>query len=228
MFKISPSGLFHQRRVLVAFAACLIAVVPAWSQTAAPGKSASPGEYSIFELNPFAGYQWFQIYAGDDKSRVSKLDSGPVVGVRFTEDFSKYVGFEQSFTAGFNDLRLLPFGLQQYASANERNYALVINPVVHFTKRQSRVRPFVTAGPGVVWYVPSKSLTNTVAGAAPLTTELKTKYGPALMFGGGIKFNASRRVGLRFDLRDTWTQGRYFELPDYPFGPGAIYSPKHG
>ena len=228
MFTTSLSGLFSQRRNLVAFAAALIVLIPAFSQTPTPGNSAPPGEYSVLEVNAFAGYQWFQIYATDDKSRVSKFDSGPVVGIRVTEDFSKYVGFEQSFTAGFNDLRLRPFGLQQFASANAHNYALVINPVLHFTKRESKVRPFVTAGPGLVWYVPSNTLQNTVAGAAPLTTELKTKYGPALMFGGGVKFNASRRVGLRFDLRDTWTQGRYFGLPDYPYGAGAIYSPAHG
>ena len=217
------------RGTFVAIAAALVVAAPAWSQTAAPAKSASPaGEYSIFEVNPFVGYQWFQIYAGDDKSRVSKFDSGPVVGIRVTEDFSKYVGFEESFTAGFNDLRLRPFGLQDFAGANARNYSLAINPVFHFTKRQSKFRPFVTAGPAVVWYVPSNGIDNAIAGMVPLRDELKVKYGPALIFGGGIKYNATRRIGLRFDLRDTWTQGRYFALPDFPSGPGAIYSPKHG
>ena len=229
MFRFSSSSSSRSLGVLAALAAALVSAAPSSAQTGVPAKSAgTPGEYAVFEINPFAGYQWFQIYADDNKSRVSKFDSGPVVGLRFSQDFSNYIGFEQSFTAGFNDLKLRPFELGQYVGAGARNYALVINPVVHFTKRQSKVRPFVTAGPGVMWYVPSNGLEESVTGVQPLRNELATKYGPALVFGGGVKFNVSRRVGLRFDIRDTWTQGRYFNQPSYPTGVGSIYSPEHG
>lgn len=225
MLLTSQPAAFRWRCALITLVAALAAAVPALPQGT---PAAASGEYSIFEINPFGGYQWFQIYAGDDL-RVSELEPRPVVGLRVTEDLWKYVGLEQSFTAGFNDLRLRPFGSQQKVDADARNYTLAINPVLHFTPRQSRFRPFVTAGPAVTWYVPDERLkTAGIPGIVPPMAELQTKYGPALIYGGGVKYNASRRFGLRFDVRGTWTQGRHFGLPDFPGGPGTFYSPDHG
>lgn len=229
MLETSRPAAFQWPGALIVIAVALAIAVPAFPQGKSPAKSAPlPGEYSIFEVNPFGGYQWFQIYAKDTGSRVSELAPGLVAGVRVTEDFSKYVGLEQSFTAGLGDLQLRPYQLLWRPEAEADNYTLAINPVFHFRPRQSKLRPFVTAGPGVTWYVPSASLKGTVLGALPLTSDLQTKYGPALIYGGGIKYNASRRVGLRFDVRGLWTQGRYFGLPTYPVATGAIYSPHHG
>ena len=228
MFKTSQPHTFKRRGALITIVAALAAAVPALPQSKPAAKSASPsGEYSIFDVNPFGGYQWFQIYAGDD-TRVSELEPRAVVGLRVTEDLWKHIGLEQSFTVGFNDIRLRPFGQQQKVDGNARNYTLAINPVFHFTPRQSKFRPFVTAGPGITWYVPDQQLElSGVPGVIPPATDLKTKYGPSLVYGGGIKINASRRVGLRFDVRGLWTQGRYFQLPDFPSGVGSIYSPHH-
>src|SRR5512141_1198687 len=98
-------------RFLAAFAAALLAAVPVWSQTAGTKKSTPrPGEYSLYEVNPFVGYQWFQITAySRDTSRVSEFDPGLVLGLRLGENFWNYVGAEQSFTAGFNNMQLRPF-----------------------------------------------------------------------------------------------------------------------
>lgn len=226
MFQTSQPHMLKWRAILVTIAAMLAAAVPGLPQDTQ--SASTSGEYSIFEVNPFAGYQWFQIYAKDEP-RVSELEPRPVVGIRVTEDLWKYIGLEQSFTVGFNDIRLRPFGQQQKVDGDARNYTFAINPVLHFTPRQSKFRPFVTAGPGVTWYVPEGQIkTNGVPGVVPPATELKTKYGPALVYGGGVKWNATRRFGLRFDVRGLWTQGRHYQLPDFPSGPGSIYSPKHG
>ena len=230
MFPTSRAIAVKWRVAVIAAAAALAAAVPAFPQSTPSAKSASrPGEYSIFEVNPFAGYQWFQIYADKDSSRVSELEPRPVVGLRVTEDLWKYVGLEQSFTVGFNDLRLRPFGPQMKVDTDARNYTLAINPVLHFRPRQSKVRPFVTAGPGITWYVPDgRPKIGALTGVVPPVSDLQTKYGPALVYGGGVKINATRNFGLRFDVRGLWTQGRYFGLPTYPSVPGALYSPHHG
>src|SRR5690349_7392267 len=92
------------RAVLLAVAA-FVAAPPAHSQTtpakpaAAKPASGTPGEYAIFEISPFAGYQWFQIYA-NERIRPNRLDEGLVWGVRATQDFHKYIGLEESFTMG--------------------------------------------------------------------------------------------------------------------------------
>lgn len=216
-------------RSLLSLAAALAVAVPAFSQ-AQPAKSKSlPGEYSIIEFNPFVGYQWFQVYAREN-NRVSKLDAGPTFGFRITEDLWKYVGIEESLSVGFNDLRIKPFGLNSFVGTDARNFTLAINPVLHFTPRQSKFRPFVTVGPAVTWYSPDKAInTSVVPGAIPPNAIPQRKYGPAMIYGGGIKYNITRSFGLRFDLRGLWTQGRQFELPDYPpAGVGSVYIPKHG
>jgi hypothetical protein len=41
----------------MAIAAALAAAAPAYPQSAQPAGSSVPEEYSIFEINPFAGYQ---------------------------------------------------------------------------------------------------------------------------------------------------------------------------
>ncbi|HWQ54985.1 MAG TPA: outer membrane beta-barrel protein [Bryobacteraceae bacterium] len=228
MFQTSRPVSFRWRGTLIAVAAALAAAVPVFPQNQPPASAPLSGEYSIFDISPFAGYQWFQIYAKNDH-RVSEFEPGLVVGLRVTEDLSKYIGLEQSFTAGFNDLRLRPFGIDQQVGATARNYTIAINPVFHFTPRQSKFRPFVTVGPGLTWYDPGKNVnTGSVAGAIPPTDELKTKYGPSMIYGGGIKYNASRRVGLRVDVRGTWSKGVYFGLPSIPGATGSIYSPHHG
>ena len=228
MDKTSHTATFRWRGVLLTLTAALAAAVPATPQ-ATPAKSSSlPGEYAIYEVNPFGGYQWFQLYARSE-NRVSKLDAGPVFGGRFTEDLWKYVGLEQSITVGFNDLRIRPYGLKDYVGTDAKNYTIALNPVLHFTPRQSKLRPFLTVGPAVTWYVPGKAInTSTVPGAIPPNVTPQTKYGPAMIYGGGIKYNATRSVGIRFDVRGLWTQGRQFELPDFPSGVGSVYIPKHG
>lgn len=229
MFPVPRSIAFGSRGAFIAVIASLAVAVPAFAQSTSPSKGApQSGEYSTIDISPFIGYQWFQIFANDKSTRVSELDPGAVLGVRVTEDFHKYIGLEESFTAGFNGLSLRPNGLQSRVAADNHNYTLAINPVIHFTSRQSKWRPFVTAGPGMTWYVPSDSLTSTVAGALPLSSNLRTKYGPALIYGAGLKYNASRRVGLRVDWRGLWTQGRYFNVPAEAQALGAIYSPHHG
>jgi outer membrane protein OmpA-like peptidoglycan-associated protein len=96
-------------------------------------------------------------------------------------------------------------------------------PVFHLTPRESRVRPFVTVGPGVTWYRPESS---TLTSRTGLVVPLSLKYGPALVFGAGVKFNASPRVGFRFDARGMWTQTPHFGLPDFASGPSAAYLPR--
>lgn len=229
MFDSSRPVAFNWRGGLFVIVALFAAAVPALPQDTASNKSASlPGEYSIFEVNPFGGYQWFQIFA-QRVARVSELEPRVVLGLRVNEDLWNRIGLEQSFTVGFNGLRLRPFGLNQKVDAYARNYTLAINPVLYFTARQSKFRPFLTAGPGITWYVPDKRLKlGTSTAVVPPANELQMKYGPAFIYGGGIKYNATRSVGLRFDFRGLITQGRYFGIVDGPTGPGSIYSPRHG
>src|SRR5512142_802498 len=119
MSRIPRPVAFSLRGAFIAAIAFLAVAVPAFPQSTAPTKNASQsGEYSTIDVNLFGGYQWFQIFATDKTTRVSELDPGPVVGLRVTEDFHKYIGLEESFTAGFNGLSLRPNGLPSRVTAD--------------------------------------------------------------------------------------------------------------
>ena len=204
MRSTSLTAVLRWMCVLVAVAAALTVAVPALAQDKPPAQSASaPGEYTLYEVSPFVGYQWFHGNYGITKS--SELLRGPVVGFHVDEDFWKYIGLEQSFTAGMNDLRLHP-PVPWSVDTEARNYTLTINPLFYFTPRQSKVRPFVTGGAGVTKYSPDRS-SNPFLGA--LAGELTARYSPAVILGGGIKFNATSRIGLRFDVRGLFTESQH-------------------
>ncbi len=201
----------------------LAMAAPLAAQVTAKSPS-SAGEYSLYEISPFAGYQWFRGHANS----TAKFDSGPALGFRVVEDFWKYVGLEQSLTVGFNDLGIRPTGLTQSADASVRNWTLALNPLLYLRPRTSKWRPFLTIGPAITWYAPEAHIRNTVPGEVPIAAELETKSGPAMIFGGGLKYNATPRIGVRFDVRGLWTEGQYLGLPRASSGPGTLYIPEHG
>jgi len=218
-------NLFRKRNLAVIAMVALAAALPAAAQTKTPSPS-SPDDYSIYELEIFGGYQHFLI-PNRDSVRVSKLDGGGTTGFRVTEDFWKYIGIEESLTVGFNNLSVYPFGIPQQVTAGERNYTLVFNPMIYFTPRQSKVRPFITVGPGVTWYKTDQNFDTSNVPAAVQQVPLTSESSAALIYGAGVKYNAWKWVGLRADFRFLRTYGREFGEPEVPTGPGTIYIPAH-
>jgi len=190
----------------MAVVAALAMAVPALPQS----KSSGSDEGTTFDVGVFAGAQWFR------SSGVHKFDKSPLVGFRFDEDFTNYFGLEESFTAGFNQLELLPFGESSYSGFSERNYQLAINPMIYFTPRDEKFRPFVTVGPDYVWFVPS----------AP--KPFAAKNSPALVYGAGFRYRVTDNVGVRFDARGLLTRVPHFGLPSFGVNPGDLYIPSGG
>src|ERR1700690_4470893 len=204
MRSTSHTTVFRWMRVLVAVAAALTVAAPVVAQDNPPPKSSSTsGEYMLYEGSPFFGYQW--VHGNYGITKPSDLLRGPVVGSHVDEDFWKYIGLEQSFSVGMNDLRLHP-PVPWSVDTEARNYTLTINPMFYVTPRQSKVRPFVTAGAGVTKYSPDSSNNPNLGTAAG---QLTTRYSPALVLGAGIKINASPHIGLRFDVRGLVTTSQH-------------------
>ena len=196
--------------------------------TAAPALAQkSSDEYPIYSLDLFAGYQHFLV-DNRDSNRPFRIDAGPVLGFRVTEDWWRYVGIEESLTVGWNHLIFYPSGLPgQSVSASQRDYVFAFGPVVYFTPREAKWRPFVTVEPAAVWYKPAISWDTTVNGFVPPAYPLTDQTGPGLIYGGGVKYNASHRVGLRVDIRGLRTGGHEFGAPTAPAGTGTIYVLPH-
>ena len=206
-------------RILTIFAAMIL-----------PKADAQTKEYSTSDVTIFGGVQTFDML----RSRPDhNFADGLIGGLRLTQDFSRYVGLEESFSYATNNLRL--YNVQPYpvrsVGAGVRNYQLSVGPVFHFTPRESKVRPFVKVGVGGAWYDPTSDAAdmfrrpeNRYLGV----NRFNMTYGPAGFWGAGLKINASRRVGFRFDFGGMLSQTPHFKMPDFPRGAGTVYIPRHG
>ncbi|MEO8660042.1 MAG: hypothetical protein ABI693_16345 [Bryobacteraceae bacterium] len=196
-------------------------------------------EGPIWGLNLFGGYQWTRMsgtlnplgaWAVTGVTPGSRrFGDDPVAGIRFTQDFHKYIGVEEGFTYAFLPVTYTSFGAGNQAKLDARSYRVSANPVFHFTPRESKFRPFVTVGVAANWFDPNAStLVSTQPRSTdfPVGTDLKTKVEPVLFYGVGLKVNVSRRFGLRFDVRDNWSKTPHFNLQEYPSAVGDYYSPK--
>ena len=206
-------------RILAIFAAMIL-----------PKADAQTKEYSTSDVTIFGGVQWFDML----RSRPDhNFADGVIGGLRLTQDFSRFVGLEESFSYATNNLILntvQPYPVRS-VGAGVRNYQLSIGPVFHFTPRESKVRPFIKVGVGAAWYDPTSEAAdmfrrpeNRYLGV----NRFNMSYGPAGFWGAGLKINASRRVGFRFDFGGMLSQTPHFKMPDFPRGAGTVYIPRHG
>ena len=182
--------------------------------------------YSTVDAGIFGGGQFFQLYQGQH-SRPINYDEGGVFGVVLTQDPWQHFGIEESFSFGRSNLRATVLSdprVTDYGMAG-RNYNLAVTGLFYFTPRESKWRPFLTIGPGVTFYRVDQDFAQPPGGPAE---HLDMKYGPALVYGGGLKYNGWRRVGLRADVRDTYTRSPHYGLPSFSSIPGAVYLPQGG
>ena len=145
--------------------------------------------------------------SGDGSTRF-KLDDGIRIGFRMAFDLQAYFAHEVSYawqSAAFRTITVTDGGAStrdEKSNASIHNY--YYNFVAHATRRDSRIRPFVTGGGGLSSFVPP--------GASALSGQGDTKFG--YNYGAGIKFLLSDKYGLRFDVRDHVTGKPFFQNVD--------------
>ncbi len=110
MTMMSEFNRSRWRNILLALTALVVAAGPALPQSTNVAKPASDeGEYPTWDIGAFFGTQWFQMYQ-ETQNQLHLLLTRPIIGLRVDEDPWRYVGFEESFSVGFNRLALLPYG----------------------------------------------------------------------------------------------------------------------
>lgn len=176
-----------------------------------------PGEtvYGKYELNLFGGGSFFK---RQDPRPYFDLGRGGVAGFRVTQNLWNYVGIEEAMTVhGTNNATFTKPGSFDTVSFGNRQRQLMIGPVFHFTPRESAVRPFVTAGPGINWLIPTDAARNQAlqlnGNGLGAPVYLKSATLPMFNYGGGIKAKLAPRVGMRVDIRGFMTAGTTLGLP---------------
>ncbi|MEZ5402471.1 MAG: outer membrane beta-barrel protein [Bryobacteraceae bacterium] len=217
-----------KRTPLVAVLTAMLAGAPlAWSQAA----------FWKPDVGVFAGMQDFKHWRNNLRPPGSDLVRGGVFGIRAGWDLTRHWGFETAYTYGVNNLRLFPVPAGQLTSSGpdsvgfgSRNHHLSVNPVFHILDRNARIRPYLTAGLGILWFNPTsdaQAFARSV-NAPPGSVWLDGRYGPAFNWGGGVKFNVTRMIEARLDARNIIAQTPHYALPGTPAAPGGIYIGPHG
>jgi opacity protein-like surface antigen len=166
-----------RNRLLAAIAWTLVAAPTAWAQRG-------------IEVTPFVGGQ---INTGLDLSTVlySRIDvqnglnygigvgylTGKYTAVEFMWNHNQADALAQS-AAGGADRKVFTLNTNQYLGEF----------VVHFKDRESRLRPFVLLGAGANNLSPDRSHVNSL-----------TRF--AWVFGGGVKYNFSKHLGVRLQAK---------------------------
>jgi outer membrane protein OmpA-like peptidoglycan-associated protein len=188
-------------------------------------------------IGGYAGMQDFAHWRNQSSAPGSDLVRGGVLGARLGWDLTNRWAVETNYGYGINNLRLFPVAPGQITSIGPdsvalgaRSHHLSLNPVFHFTSQTARLRPYLTAGPGIMWYDPTAEAQAFVRSpeAEPLgAVGLDGRYGPSFNWGGGIKIYLTRAFEFRLDARNVISQTPHFALPATPAAPGAVYiSPK--
>jgi hypothetical protein len=214
---------FWRIPVLVAAVLSVLSVIPdrAAAQNAVAPKS---GDYfNFFELNVYGG--WGN-YAKQTGQPFSQLEQGGLMGARTTENFWNYFALEQDF--GFYSYHRLTFrgptpGGIPLPIFGTHVYQGAFNGVLHFTPRDSKFRPFVTAGVGEANYVPNDAARKTAEHLPPSAgfSSFGSKGGLEANYGGGLKYQVSPRFGVRVDARGYYGRTPQFGVPSHSVAGSA-------
>lgn len=176
----------------------LLAMISALPLSAQYAEMGITGGYGMLRGGELAS---FGLFGGGSESY--EIDDGIRIGFRMSFDYRGYFAHEIAYNWQRSKFRIVTDAADTRevfeTSTQVHNY--YYNFVVHATPRDTRVRPFVTAGGGFSSFVPP--------GASALSGQGDTKFG--YNYGAGIKFLLSDRYGLRFDVRDHITGKPLFQ-----------------
>jgi hypothetical protein len=149
------------------------------------------GGYSISRENG--------IKAGSTSGSV-KFESAPVYGFFAGSNDYRFLGGEASYLYRGGNLNLS--GPGRSISFDSHTQFIDFRLVVHFSPRESRLRPFLAVGGGVALYSGTgvESAAQPLGTLAALTHTRETK--PMVSGAAGVKFRLTPHFGFRAEFRD--------------------------
>jgi hypothetical protein len=142
------------------------------------------------------------------------FQSGPVASAELGQDIGQYIGGELRYTYLAGDARLRSGG--QEATLGGDAHAVHYDVLAYLTPRGSKVRPYVSAGGGIKYYM----ATGTESASQPLAnfgflTHANNAEG-LIALGAGIKAHLDEHFLVRVDFRYYLTP-----TPQNIFAPAA-------
>ena len=163
---------------------------------------------------------------------ISQFLNGGKVRLRGSLDLTSHWTLEGDYSFGRNDQRITE---ESGGILVNRDFGVTVGQVqlnfVRFlTDNESRIRPFFSAGLGMVRFNPTDQAKLLALGGdfiddpTPLTSSVEVSF----TVGGGLEARLNRWFGLRFDLKDHMSPIPRFGLDETSSGPGGIFFPVSG
>jgi len=173
-----------------------------------------------------------RVFVVDGDPFISRFLNGGKFGVRGSLDLTSHWTLEGNYSFGRNDQRITE---ESGGILVNRDFGVTVNQVqfnfVRFlTSNESRIRPFFSAGLGMVRFNPTDEAKLLALGGdfiddpTPLTSSVEVSF----TVGGGLEARLNRWLGLRFDLKDHMSAIPRFGLNETSSGPGGIFFPVSG
>ena len=128
------------------------------------------------------------------------FNSGIAFGGVLGNEMNRYVGGEVRYTFRGGDLKVSAGSTKATAAA--QSHAVHYDVLIHATKMESPIRPFLAAGAGVKWYrgTGTEPVFQPLSNLVVLTHTSEAQ--PLISIGGGIKFRIAEHALFRLDARD--------------------------
>ena len=166
------------------------------------------------------------------ESFVSQFLNGGKLRLRGSLDLTSHWTLEGDYSFGRNDQRITQDigGIIEQRDFKVTVGQVQLNFVRFFTDNESRIRPFFTAGLGMVRFNPTDEAKLAALSGDFLAdpTLLTSSIDFSLAVGGGLETRFNRWLGLRFDLKDHMSPIPRFGLDETSSGPGGIFFPVSG
>jgi outer membrane protein OmpA-like peptidoglycan-associated protein len=205
------------------------------AQSSQTGKRSRPDDDNVaqYSIGVFGGIQAWKLQRSSPNP--DTLAPGGAFGIRADQDFRRYLGVEEAWTAyAVNNLRLKVVpgqGVNRDTVAfGARNGQVFVGPLFYLTPPSSPIRPFFTVGPAFQYFWATheaKQMGRDPNNAVLNAPRLGNSTGPALVFGGGIK-GGGQRIGVRIDVHGIWAQNPHLNLTGISSGPGSVYIKQGG
>ncbi len=173
-----------------------------------------------------------RVFVVDGDPFISKFLNGGKYGVRGSLDLTSHWTLEGNYSFGHNDQRITE---ESGGILVNRDFGVTVGQVqfnfVRFlTSNERRIRPFFSAGLGMVRFNPTDEAKLLALGGdfiddpTPLTSSVEVSF----TVGGGLEARLNRWLGLRFDFKDNMSLIPRFGLEETSSGPGGIFFPVSG
>lgn len=136
-----------------------------------------------------------------------KPENGPAISLFAGAHLNNYLSIQGNYIRNGNTLTLSSSSSDSQSSYEQRRassqQAFVVDFLVYFRPLTDRLRPYLSVGPGLVYFSSKRKTEIALNGAPALPPARFTSTRPALRVAVGMDVALSRRFALRYSFSET-------------------------